>query len=172
VFRSLPLILLGALCLSATAAHAEDPVARGRYLVEFGGCGDCHTPGHFSGKNDPRTLGGSDVGFGIPGVGVAVGPNLTPDKATGLGNWTDKQIADAITKGERPDGRMLSPIMPWKGFAHLLPSDVMAIVAYLRTLTPVDHRVPGPFGPTQEPTVPVMTIVSPTLYVTIKPPPK
>jgi mono/diheme cytochrome c family protein len=161
-------------CLSfiGSARAADDQVARGSYLVEFGGCGDCHTPGHFAGKNDPRILGGSDVGFGIPGVGVFVGPNLTPDKATGLGNWTDQQIANAITKGERPDGRILSPIMPWKGFSHLLPSDVMAIVAYLRTLKPVVHQVPGPFGPNQEPTVPVMTIVSPTLYATFKPPPK
>ncbi len=165
---------IAAVCLFvAAAAHAAtDQVARGRYLVEFGGCNDCHTPGHFTGKHDPRTLGGSDVGFGIPGVGVFVAPNLTPDKLTGLGAWTDQQIANAITRGMRPDGRRLSPIMPWKGFAHLVPSDVMAIVAYLRTLKPVVHQVPGPFGPGQTPTVPVMAIVPPSLYATFKPPPR
>lgn len=156
----------------ASSANAQDAVARGRYLVSIGGCGDCHTPGHFTGRADPRYLGGSDVGFGIPGVGVVVGPNLTPDKATGIGNWTNDQVADAITKGVRPDGRMLSPIMPWRDFAHLTRVDALAIAAYLRTLTPVVHQVPGPFGPTQVPTVPVMTVVSPELYATFKPPAK
>ena len=50
-----------------------------------------------------RFLGGSEVGFEIPGVGVFHGPNLTPDKATGLGDWTDAQIVAAIQKGQRPD---------------------------------------------------------------------
>ena len=160
------------LSLAGTASARENQVARGRYLVTIAGCGDCHTPGHFLGRKDPRFLGGSDVGFGIPGVGVFVAPNLTPDKATGLGTWTNQQIADAITKGVRPDGRMLSPIMPWKSFAHLTQRDALAIAAYLRTLKPVVHHVPGPFGPDQVPTVPVMTVVPPTLYATFKPPPK
>jgi hypothetical protein len=61
---------------------------RGKYLVEFGGCNDCHTPGYFLGKADTsRYLGGSDVGFEVPD-GVYVGPNLTPDKETGLGSWS------------------------------------------------------------------------------------
>jgi mono/diheme cytochrome c family protein len=162
---------LGLLVL-AGQAHAEDPVARGRYLVEFGGCGDCHTAGHFTHQPAPGILGGSDVGFGIPGVGVFIGPNLTPDKATGLGSWTDEQIADAITKGVRPDGRVLSPMMPWEGFAHLSHADVMAIVAYLRTLPPISHKVPGPYGPTQTPDVLVMTIVPGPVFASFKPPPK
>ena len=54
-------------------------VARGKYLVGLMSCTDCHTPGHFLGKEDAtKFLGGSDVGFGIPGLGVFVGPNLTP----------------------------------------------------------------------------------------------
>jgi mono/diheme cytochrome c family protein len=77
------------------------------------GCGDCHTPGYFLGKPDmARNLGGSDVGFAIPGLGVFVPPNLTPDKETGLGNRTAKQIVTAVTTGKTPDGRMLAPIMP------------------------------------------------------------
>src|ERR1700754_95293 len=82
--------LMAALLAVATLpAHAADPaVARGEYLVRVGGCTDCHTPGHFLGQPDmARFLGGSDVGFGIPGDGVFVGPNLTPDKETGLGTW-------------------------------------------------------------------------------------
>jgi hypothetical protein len=75
--------------ISLVSAGAADPlVERGQYLVNFGGCFDCHTPGYFFGKPDmARYLGGSDVGFEIPGLGVFVGPNLTPDKETGLGTW-------------------------------------------------------------------------------------
>ena len=95
---------------------------RGKYLVSIAGCNDCHTPGYFLGKPDmARFLGGSEVGFEIPGLGVFHGPNLTPDKETGLGAWTDAQIATALTTGARPDGRMLAPIMPWHAFANLTP---------------------------------------------------
>ncbi|HLH49405.1 MAG TPA: cytochrome c, partial [Roseiarcus sp.] len=70
-------IALTAALLSAPAA-AETPVERGKYLVTIGGCSDCHTPGSFLGKPDAeRYLGGSDVGFAIPGMGVFVGRNLT-----------------------------------------------------------------------------------------------
>ena len=62
------------------------------------GCNDCHTPGFFFGKPDKdKFLGGSDVGFEIPGLGVFNGRNITPDKETGIGAWTDEQIAAAIT---------------------------------------------------------------------------
>ena len=120
--------------------HAADPaaVARGKYLVTIASCHDCHTPGYFLGKPDmARYLGGSDVGFELPGLGVFVGPNLTPDKATGLGNWTDAQVVAAIQTGARPDGRMLAPIMPYHAFANLTPQDVQAIVAFLRSVPPV-----------------------------------
>jgi mono/diheme cytochrome c family protein len=146
------------------AAHAADPaaVARGKYLVTIASCHDCHTPGYFLGKPDmARYLGGSDVGFELPGLGVFLGPNLTPDKETGLGNWTDQQIVAAIQTGARPDGRMLAPIMPYHAFANLTPPDVQAIVAFLRSITPVQHKVPGPFGPTQTPTSFVMKLVPP-----------
>src|ERR1700728_3892847 len=93
-------------------AHAETPVDRGHYLVVIAGCNDCHTPGFFFGKPDQaKYLGGSDVGFEIPGLGVFNGRNITPDKETWIGNWTDEQIATAITTGKRPDGRQLGPLM-------------------------------------------------------------
>ena len=76
-----------------------------------------------------------------------LGRNLTPDKATGLGDWTDEQIAKALTTGERPDGRVLAPIMPYHAYSQLTPEDVQAIVAFLRSLPPVSNQVPGPFGP-------------------------
>ena len=70
-----------ALAMTAAAAGAADKkaVERGKYLVALGGCFDCHTPGYFLGKPDmARYLGGSDVGFEMPGLGVFVAPNLTP----------------------------------------------------------------------------------------------
>jgi mono/diheme cytochrome c family protein len=146
--------------LPIVAAHAGDPqVERGKYLVAIGGCTDCHTPGHFLGHPDmTRYLGGSDVGFGIPEVGVFVGSNLTPDKETGLGNWSAEQIVTAITAGKTPDGRILAPSMPWRGLAVLTKPDALAIAAFLKSLPPVNYKVPGPFGPTQQPTVFVMSV--------------
>lgn len=135
--------------LPALAAMADDPqLARGKYLVTISGCNDCHTPGYFLGKPDmSRFLGGSDVGFEIPGEGVFAGPNITPDKKTGIGSWTREQIVKAIRTGERPDGRILAPIMPWRAFATLTADDAMAIAAFLQSLTPVSSRIPGPSRP-------------------------
>jgi mono/diheme cytochrome c family protein len=163
-------VILGvafAMAGAASGAQAADKaqIARGKYLVTVSGCNDCHTPGYFLGKPDgARFLGGSDVGFAIPGLGVFVGPNLTPDKETGLGSWTAEQIAAAITKGERPDGRTLAPIMPWRAFAHLTKADTQAIVAYLRSLPPVKHAVPGPYGPDAKVGVFVMSVLPADAY--------
>jgi mono/diheme cytochrome c family protein len=150
-------------CAPMAASFADDAaVARGKYLATIGGCQDCHTPGHFLGKPDmARFLGGSEVGFDIPGLGTFYGSNLTPDKATGLGNWSDAQVVTALQTGVRPDGRMLAPIMPWRALAVLTKSDVAALVAYLRSLPPVDNKVPGPFGPNETPTSFVMKILPP-----------
>jgi mono/diheme cytochrome c family protein len=160
---ALAVACLGTQLRPANAAD-QDQIARGKYMVSLMGCGDCHTPGHFFGKDDlARNLAGSDVGFGIP-LGVFVGPNLTPDNETGLGNWTPEQIAAALTKGERPDGRILAPVMPWRRFANLTPSDAQAIALYLKSLPPISHQVPGPFGPNQVPTVFVMSPQPPDNY--------
>jgi mono/diheme cytochrome c family protein len=129
-------------------ARAESPVERGAYLVVIAGCNDCHTPGFFFGKPDKdKFLGGSDVGFEIPGLGVFNGRNITPDKDTGLGAWTDEQIATAITTGKRPDGRQLAPIMNYAAFSQMTKADVSAVVAYLRSIPAVNNKVPGPFKP-------------------------
>ena len=110
----LVLLFLTALSLAAESANAaEAEVQRGKYLVSIIPCTDCHTPGTFLGRADmKRYLGGSDVGFEVPGLGVFYAPNLTPDKETGLGNWSRQEIATAIKTGRRPDGRILAPPMP------------------------------------------------------------
>jgi mono/diheme cytochrome c family protein len=143
------LVVLTASLLALPSYAAEkSQVSRGEYLVTIGGCNDCHTPGYFFGKPDmERFLGGSDVGFEIPGLGVFAGPNITPDKETGIGRWTPEQIVAAIQTGIRPDGRVLAPIMPWHAFAHLAKDDAMAIAAFLQTVEPVKNKVPGPFKP-------------------------
>jgi mono/diheme cytochrome c family protein len=156
----------------AALSSSHSAVARGKYLVTFASCTDCHTPGSFFGKPDmTKFLGGSDVGFAMPGLGVFVAPNLTPDKVTGLGSWTTDQIVTAFTTGKLPDGRMLAPIMPYQSYSHLTKSDALAVAAYLQSLPPVQNKVPGPFGPAQKPNVFVMDVIPGDVYSTLPPPP-
>jgi mono/diheme cytochrome c family protein len=156
---------LAAMKQGAPISSARSAVTRGKYLVTFGSCTDCHTPGSFFGKPDmTRFLGGSDVGFAIPGLGVFVGPNLTPDKKTGLGSWTDEQIVAALTTGKTPTGRILAPVMPWHAYATLTKSDGLAIVDYLKSLPPVSHQVGGPYGQSQTPAESVMVVIPPSVY--------
>jgi hypothetical protein len=119
--------------LGGIPAHSQQAsITRGKYLVTLGGCNDCHTPGYFFGKPDAaRTLGGSDVGFALPGLGTFVGANLTPDKETGLGNWSREDIVTAIQTGVTPDGRMLLRLPTI--FAVSRPS-------HTRSLVPSDRR--------------------------------
>jgi mono/diheme cytochrome c family protein len=141
--------------VTASYAGAADKktVERGKYLVALGGCFDCHTSGYFLGK--------PDMGFEIPGLGVFVAPNLTPDPETGLGKWTEAQIVTALQTGKRPDGRELAPIMPWRAFANLTKSDAHAIAAFLKSLPPVSNQVPGPFGPDEKASVLRMKVLPP-----------
>lgn len=155
--------LVAAIGSPPAGAADREVVERGKYLVTIASCTDCHTPGHFLGKPDTtRRLGGSEVGFEIPGLGVFYGSNLTPDEATGLGRWSERDIVTAIRTGTRPDGRTLAPIMPWAALAELTESDAGAIAAYLKSLPPVSNEAPGPFGPGEAPTSFVMKIVAPT----------
>jgi mono/diheme cytochrome c family protein len=154
--------VVATLVASHGAVAQNSQVERGKYIVTLSGCNDCHTPGYFFGKPDmARYLGGSEVGFEIPGQGVFYGSNLTPDNETGLGKWSAQEIVTAITTGQRPDGRALAPIMPWHAYAHLTPEDSAAIAAFLKNLQPVNNRTPGPFGPAEKPTSFVLKIVPP-----------
>jgi mono/diheme cytochrome c family protein len=160
-------IALGAMALMggvglAGGARADDAVARGGYLVRVMGCGDCHTPGVFLGKPDfAKALAGSDVGFEVPGLGIHWGPNLTPDKETGLGNWTEKEIITAFTRGIAPDGRRLIPTMPYNDFAALTPEDQHAVAAFLQSLPPIKNAVPAATKPGESAKAPYMTVVVP-----------
>ena len=152
---------------------ADTAIERGRYLVAVAGCSDCHTPGALLGRPDAtRRLAGSDVGFAVPGLGVFPGRNLTPDPETGLGRWTEADIVAALTKGVRPDGRTLAPVMPWRALAGLTPADARSIAAYLKSLPPVHNPVPGPFGPTEVPDMPVSAVLPAAVWAGLRASPK
>ena len=129
-------------------------VRRGEYLVELLGCGLCHTDGALVGDPDfDRSLAGSEIGIafmnplGDKNPGIVYPSNITPDNNTGIGNWTDTQIANAIRSGIGRHGSRRLATMPWRGYAKLSDDDVNAIVSYLRTIDAIEHRVPDEVEP-------------------------
>lgn len=129
-------------------------VERGEYLVELLGCGLCHTNGALVGDPDiDHPLAGSMIGIayanplGVRNPGVVYPSNITPDTATGIGDWTDRQIADAIRAGIGRHGNRRLATMPWRGYSKLSDDDVTAIVRYLRTIDAVENRVPDEVQP-------------------------
>ena len=80
-------------------------------------------------------------------------------------------IDAAFTTGERPDGRILVPSMPWRGYAHLTKSDAMAIAAFLKSLPPVSHKVPGPVAPGEPLTGFVLSVQPAEVYSGLPQPP-
>lgn len=129
-------------------------VQRGEYLVELLGCGACHTDGALQGVPDfDKSLAGSSIGIaytnpmGIERPGVVYPPNITPDEETGIGTWSDIQINRAIRAGlGRHAGRRIA-VMPWQGYAKIKDEDIESIVAYLRSIKPVRHKVPDEVKP-------------------------
>jgi mono/diheme cytochrome c family protein len=125
-----------------TAPNTPEALVRGRYLAEgLAGCVACHSPTdesragefpqaglEFSGRVWPP-------GSGFPGKIVA--PNITPDPETGIGRWTDGEVARAIREGVSRDGRPLFPLMNYPAYRNLTDGDVLSIIAYLRTRKPV-----------------------------------
>ena len=98
-----------------------------------------HAQGPSGDLQDKRFAGG----FGLEEVfGTWVSSNITPDKETGIGRWTDAQIVRAIREGKHRDGRTLGPPMPFELYRRLSDRDVRAMVVYLRTLVPVKNAVP------------------------------
>jgi mono/diheme cytochrome c family protein len=120
-------------------------MARGEYLV-MGECAcvDCHSPRDLAEPGAPPKEGMLGAGKKFPedqGV-VAIASNITPDKATGIGAWTDDEIARAIREGVDKDGRALYPMMPYQLFRRLSDEDVASIVVFLRSLPPIPNELP------------------------------
>ena len=130
------------------AEWQKDPARRGRYLVSTLGCSFCHTPVRDDGSLiDGMLFAGGQKWQAVP-FGNFVSYNLTSDKETGLGGWTDDQIKKFITTGVRRDGSRMIPFpMPWISYANLTAADQSAIVAYLRTIPPIANRIPAPERP-------------------------
>ncbi|MEZ5665710.1 MAG: c-type cytochrome, partial [Burkholderiaceae bacterium] len=132
--------------LTWTCAHsvlAADPaavLARGKYLMEGPvACANCHVAMGEKGPMFDKGMSGGLVFDEKPFTARA--PNITPDKATGIGNWTDAQLARAIREGVRPDQSVIGPPMPIEFFRHISDDDLAAIIAYLKAQPAVSNKV-------------------------------
>lgn len=150
-------ILVGVFLLAVVPAYSADggfprnaatrsQVLRGRYLVLVSACADCHSPNQT--PNDPYWMAGYIPGtpgqpFQIGSLKV-FGSNLTPDRDTGLGNWTPKQIFNSLREGKDDEGHLLCPPMPWPFYRYMTDQDTWAIAAYLKSIKPVKNEVPEP----------------------------
>ncbi|HET9718202.1 MAG TPA: cytochrome c [Pseudolabrys sp.] len=120
-----------------TEAMFKDRVKHGFYLVTIAHCMECHTPMGPRGREFASRLGAG--GFEFPGPwGVSVSRNITSSKSKGLGGWTDNEIKRAITTGLSKDGSKLKPPMGFHYYATMTPGDLDDIVAYLRTVPPLE----------------------------------
>ena len=154
-----------------------DRAARGEYLVRFGLCNDCHTP-HKLGPTGPvpdmtRALSGHPSDLVMPPPpplsgpwvwagagtmtafagpwGVSFTANLTPDKETGLGHWTEEMFIMALRTGRHEGkGRPILPPMPYQYVGSLTDDDLKAVFAYLQSIPAVRNRVPAPIDPPEE----------------------
>jgi len=137
-------LCIGAATARPAAAAGSEPaelLERGRYLVETAAfCGACHATRGADGRvASGMELAGGRV-FAERGF-RAVAPNITQDPETGIGRWTDAEIAAAIRDGRRPDGSLIGPPMPVESYRGLSDRDLAAMVAHLRTVPPVRHAV-------------------------------
>lgn len=140
---------LAAWCAGGPATGAESPqdfaqIERGRYLAIAADCAGCHT----------GPVRGSPFAGGRPietPFGMVAAANITPDRETGIGGWTDSDFDRAVREGITPNGSRLYPAMPYPYYTRMSKDDVRAIHAYLNTVAPVHHAVhsnqlPFPFN--------------------------
>ena len=137
-------------------AYSAEVVQHGRYLVSLLGCGTCHTEGALVGEPDTdKLLAGSHTGIAysnplqVKNPGVVYPANLTPDKQTGIGNWTEQQIIAMVRTGTDNHGSAALPVMPWPAYAIINEEDARAIAAYLLSLPSVHNEVPRNVRPGQ-----------------------
>ena len=159
---------------------AQSPVERGKYLVTIAACHDCHTPKIEGPDGKPaldekRLLSGHPEKAPYPSWtlddmkqrnalaltnsmltswagpwGVSFTANLTPDKETGIAEWSEEHFIQALRTGKhqgQPNGRDILPPMPWQFFKSMTDDDLKAVFAYLRSIPPVKNQVPLPVLP-------------------------
>lgn len=126
-----------------TANAQSDLVKRGDYLVNgILTCGNCHSPKGPAG-DIPGKLFSGGLSWNEPPFKVTAS-NITQDKETGIGGWTDAQIKTLLRTGTRPNGVHIAMVMP-TGFYHIMTErDLDAVVAYLRTIKPINNKVADP----------------------------
>lgn len=132
-------IAVVAACIGLGAVHsaAAEPATkeRGAYLATVGNCAGCHT-----------APGGEAMAGGLhlaSPYGTFITPNITPDKRTGIGDWSDDDFWQAMHHGERPDGSAMYPACPYTSYTHVARDDIDAIHAYLQNIPAVDQTQPG-----------------------------
>jgi len=156
---------------AAPADPAAAKVSRGAYLVAIGGCNDCHTPfkmgphgaepdmtmmlaGHpeklemppAPAPSGPWIWSGAATNTAFAGPwGISYARNLTPDKETGMGRWSEAQFVRAMRTGKHlgmESGRPILPPMPWPGVARMTDDDLSALFAYLQSVPPIKNAAP------------------------------
>jgi mono/diheme cytochrome c family protein len=163
-----------------TKSTETSPRERGEYLVTVGGCGDCHSPKTFTAAGPvpdaTKLLSGYPASDKLPEIPVGIiGPaqwgaiatndmtawvgswgvsfayNLTPDPATGIGNWNEALFIQSIRTGKfMGTSRDMLPPMPWRGMAKMTDDDLKAIFAYLKSLPPIENAISEPIPPPQQ----------------------
>jgi mono/diheme cytochrome c family protein len=136
------ILVVGFLSARSEATEQEALVARGDYLVNsIVACGNCHTPRGADHKPiiEMHLAGAFQVDRA---EFTAYAPNITPDRETGIGAWSDTEIIRVIREGVRPDGTIIGPPMPIRVYREMSDTDVRSIVAYLRTVAPVKNSLP------------------------------
>ncbi len=129
------------------AEHVSAPprgttVEYGAYIAgPLAHCLECHTPQARGRPDFENMLGAGGFPFEQPGGGMIMSSNITPDKETGIGNWTDDQIKKVITTGIHITGRKMGVPMPYDHFAKMTPGDLDAVVMYLHSMKPISHKV-------------------------------
>jgi mono/diheme cytochrome c family protein len=171
------LMLAYAISEPTTKQASAEQIKHGGYLVNSGGCYDCHSPKIFTAKgpipDTTRSLSGAPPLAKIPEIpagilapdkwgalctndmttwagpwGVSFAANLTPDNLTGIGAWTDVAFIATMRTGKHLGaGRDILPPMPWPAISQLHDSDLKAIFAYLKSLKPIQNQVQEPVPP-------------------------
>lgn len=149
-FRITAACVAGA-AFALSPAHAQNmaqntaQLARGAYIFNLSGCGGCHTDK----KNGGAGLAGGRA-FATD-FGTFFSPNITPDKATGIGTWTFENFRTALRDGVSPDGKNYFPAFPYTSYTHMTDQDIADLWAYLLAQPSVartnsDHDVKSPYG--------------------------
>jgi mono/diheme cytochrome c family protein len=141
-FRSFFVLL--AVVTAAAGAQAQSAIERGRYLVEaVMACDGCHTPRAAGNLDMSRRFSGGDQVWSHPAYTVR-GTNISADRETGIGSWSEADLKRSLIEGTRPNGVVLAPQMPVSFYRVLTPGDLDAVVAFVRSIPPVRREVPGP----------------------------